>query len=259
MAAAALAGALALLWLSRDPPPESALRAQLSDAEPRGEPPVDESATGDAIANPVARESLGVPPAAAGWSARDDQLDQAPPPPRSGSEKALHAAYLEQARADAEAFKKVCVELLAEGGTLAEKAAALRAWYDAKLEPRYWAFAQALAAVESESELREFALRFLGGKAPVDGAARQTLSDYLVAGSADARGRYLAVYPVLRYGGDDEVGACVELLFAEREPRVVTHAAEALRLSTARNALAILRDLRQGHPRAEVRKALAQD
>ena len=153
----------------------------------------------------------------------------------------------------------MCAELLAEGGTLAEKAAALRAWDDAELEPRFWAFAQALAEPSTETEVREFALHFLGRKAQLDGAAREVLSEYLVGGAADTRGRYLAVYPVLRWGDDREVGACVELLFAEREARVVTRAAEALRLSTARNAPAILRDLRQGHPRVEVRKALGQD
>lgn len=258
-AAATLVGVLALLWLNREPastPRSEPLSTELaSDVATLGE--LAEEWAGSQAWPRVDRGSLEALPVGMRWRARDQSSAELAPLPRAGSEKALHAAYLEQARTDAEDFRRVCSELLSNGSTLAEKAAALRAWYDAGLQPRYQAFALALSEPSTETELREFAMRFLGRKAHVDGAARQALFEYLVAGSADARGRYLALYPVLRWGDDREVSACVELLFADRDLSVVVRAAGALRLSSARNAPAILRDLRQGHPRADVRRALA--
>ena len=111
------------------------------------------------------------------------------------------------------------------------------------------------ALTRRREEIRDFALRFLTGKAR-EVEARAALARYLDAQPAIERHRAEATFAVLRWGSREEIQAGVARLFAESKPGVVSRAAQALVEKGTEQARSILADLCSRHPVDAVRKAL---
>ncbi|HZM01023.1 MAG TPA: hypothetical protein VFD43_12315, partial [Planctomycetota bacterium] len=173
---------------------------------PAGLPPPSAAAPG-----PLERPA----PAQAPRAPVSDEEPQSEDPPREGSEAAYYLRYLELARRDDGSLAAAGERVLDTGapGPVNERVALLRAAWDAgSVHASAW-FSRALTApgecAAAEAPVPDFALRYLGRKAPFDPGARAVLLEYVASAPADCdAGRLARAVAVLN--GQDAVASTEE-------------------------------------------------
>lgn len=90
------------------------------------------------------------------------------PSARPGTEKAYYLDFMNLFRNDPKLYREEIDSILFGTGPLPEKVAALRASYDARIDPDMTAFLRVLEDSRAEPELRSFAARYLSKKSKIN-------------------------------------------------------------------------------------------
>ena len=132
--------------------------------------------------------------------------------------------------------------------TLKGKIAALRLCYRNKVDPSLRAFSSVLTGTGFELRLRIAAIRILTEVSAADPKARGLLEAYATSHSSSDPGRDQALGAVLRFGSDEELSRCSDVLFRERDSASVAAAAGALAGNPLESAKSLLLSLSSSHP-----------
>lgn len=202
---------------------------------------------------PVARVGPAVD---GGAEAEFGERDQRPPGRES---EAYFRAEFERLAAQGDGALRAAVEAaLASDDILARKVAALQVTYAADHDGHLEPFETVLWDAQSSAVLREFAVRFLAGKARGDPAARAILARALDSPALDQGRRLQCMATVLRCGRGDEIERNARRLLNETDATAVVAAARSLAANEDTVARRWVEELRSGHPDPVMRSRLAR-
>ena len=199
--------------------------------------------TGDpAVEQPIP----GVPPPAPVSAGSDRGQGAANPAHKSEPEETPPSPHAAATPASIEA-------VLRGKGTHSQKVAALREARKPGVDPALGTFVIALEQGRAEPDLREAALRLLIESAAASAAARRVLLTQVGGLDRTDPWREPVLAALLSAGSAEELTACGEVIFQERDAERVAVLARALAVNPSAEAQAMLLDVVARHPDGDAR------